>query len=223
MKKLAQVTALSALVASVSSGQAQAATFTEIGDAGETLGTAQVISSGQQPLESISGALSGDADLFQIFVTGGRTFSATTVGGASFDTQLFLFDSAGVGVYGNDNSSVSPDQSTLPTGGFSPAASGIYSLGISGFNYDPVSALGAQGAIFPDFPNVAFNEVVGPTGPGGGSPLSGFNGARLDPGGSYTIALTGAEAVPEPSSVLGTLALGAWALGSLVKKKSKRT
>ncbi len=104
MKKLAQVTALSALIAPMSSGQAQAATFTEIGDAGETLSAAQVISTGQQPLESICGALSGDADLFQTLVTGGWTFLATTVGGAGFDTQLFLFDSAGMGVYWNDDS-----------------------------------------------------------------------------------------------------------------------
>jgi len=52
---------------------------------------------------------------------------------------------------------------------------------------------------------------------------SGFDGAKLlDNGGSYTIALSGAEPVPEPSSVLGTLALGALLLG-LSAEKSRKT
>lgn len=196
--------------------------YTENSDAGETLNTAQpVISSDSSLLKSITGTLNGDADLFQISLTGGQTFSATTVGGADFDTQLFLFGSAGKGVYGNDNESYTPgfNQSTLPIGGFSPAESGIYYLGISGFDYDPV---GSKGEIFPDFPDVAFNQVVGSTGFGGESPLSGFNGAILDKGGNYTIALTGAKPVPEPSSFLGTLALAAWGGYYLLKHKKNQ-
>lgn len=223
MTKIAPIAAISLLATVLASGQAQAVTFSEVSDAGETLNTAQVVQTGlgSQPLESISGTLSGDADLFKIFLTGGETFSATTASGASFDTQLFLFDSTGRGIYGNDNASSTPglNQSTLPTGGFSPTASGIYYLAISGFNYDPVSS---RGKIFPDFPETSFNAVVGPTGPGGGSPLSGFDGAILDNGGSYTISLTGAKSVPEPSSVLGTLALAAWGVGSLLKNKKKQ-
>ncbi len=222
MKKLACVTAMSALVAALSSGYAQAATFTEMGDAGETLSTAQVIQ-GSQPLESISGTLpesiSGGADLFKIFLTGGGTFSATTVGGASFDTQLLLFNSKGIGIYGNDNASLTLEnnQSTLPKGDFSPTKSGLYYLAISGFDYDPVSD---QGEIFPD-PGLPFSQVFGPTGPGGGSPLSGFAGPSFD-GGSYTIALTGAKAVPEPSSVMGT-ALGALSVVWMLKRKRNRS
>ncbi len=223
MKKFALLTAISVPIAVLSSNQALAARFTETGDAGETMSTAQpVILPDSLPLDSIFGTLNGDADLFQISLTGGQSFSATTVGGADFDTQLFLFDSAGKGIYANDNASSTPgfNQSTLPTGGFSPTESGIYYLGISGFDYDPVSV---GGKIFPDFPDVAFNQVVGPTGSGGGSPLSGFDGAILDKGGSYTIAVTGAKAVPEPSSVLGTLALGACGVGFLLKKRNKQT
>lgn len=221
MKKIASITAISVLTTVLSSGHAQAAPFTESGDAGETLSTAQVVTlSDSTLLESISGMLSDndDADLFQIFLTGGQTFSATTVGGASFDTQLFLFDSTGMGVYGNDNSG-SSNQSTLPSG-FSPVESSIYYLAISGFDYDPISV---EGDIFPDFPEVSFDEVVGPTGPGGGSPLSEFDGARLGEVGSYTILLSQGQPVPESSSVLGTLALGAWGLSSLLKKKTKQT
>lgn len=227
MNKLARVTAISALVAAISSVHAQAATFTEMGDAGETLSTAEVIR-GSQPLDSISGALPGNADqgtfpgsadLFKLSLTGGGTFSATTVGGASFDTQLFLFNSKGIGIYGNDNASLTLEnnQSTLPKGDFSPTKSGLYYLAISGFNYDPVSD---QGEIFPN-PGLPFSQVFGPTGPGGGSPLSGFAGPGFS-GGSYTIALTGAKAVPEPSSVMGT-ALGALSVVWILKRKRNRS
>lgn len=220
MKNLTPVTAISVIIAVLSSSHAQAATFTESGDAMETLGTAQVIPSGSVPLETISGTLAGDADLFQISLTGGQTFSATTVDEASADTQLFLFDSDGRGVYGNDNFG-SSNQSTLPLGRFSPTESGNYLLAISGFDYDPISD---GGEIFADFPDVSFREVGGPNGPGGESSLSGFNGARLESGGDYNIALTGVENVPEPSSVLGTLVLAAGGVGLLLKrKKNKRT
>lgn len=219
MKKFVWVAPISLLAVVLSSGHAQAATFTETQDAGEILSSAvRVISPELQPLESISGILSSDADLFRISLTGGQSFSATTTGGANFDTQLFLFDSGGKGVYGNDNAGVS-FQSTLPIGGFSPQKSGTYYLGISGFDYDPVST---AGEIFTDFPDTGFDTVAGPTGAGGKSALSGFDGARLEPGGSYTIALTGAQtetkSVPEPSSVLGILAVGAWSIGALLKK-----
>jgi len=70
----------------------QAATFTEIEDAGETLSTAQDISSASAAKVNLWDTC-WSADLFEISLTGGQTFSAKTVGGASFDTQLFLFDS----------------------------------------------------------------------------------------------------------------------------------
>lgn len=140
----------------LASNKVQAATFTEIDDAGETLSTAQVIQTGLQ-VESISGSLSRDADLYKIFLNGGQTFSATTINsdtsnipvddllgspnGILADPQLFLFDSFGKGVYANDDTSFS-SQSILPSGEFSPSQSGIYYLAISSFNYDPVSAGG---------------------------------------------------------------------------------
>ena len=45
-----------------------------------------------------------DQDLYRVCLAGGGTFSATTVGGTELDTQLFLFDADGLGVYGNDDS-----------------------------------------------------------------------------------------------------------------------
>lgn len=231
MKNFTLLAAISALLVVVFSDRTQAASFTEIGDAGETLGTAQVIQSGSQPLESISGTLFRDADVFNIFLTGGQTFSATTISPGTLvelpvdnllgvptkvleDPQLFLFDSSGRGVYANDDSFGS-SQSTLPSGGFSPSDSGIYYLALSSFDYDPVST---GGVIFPSEPST---EVYGPTGPGGGLSLSGFEGAS-NSSGNYSIALSGAQTVPEPSSTLGMLAFGALGAVFWLRKKRKK-
>ena len=229
MRKLVLGTAISALVTVLASNQVQAVTFTQNGNTGETLSTAQVIPSGSLPLDSISGTISETtpgADLFQIYLTGGKTFSATTAtnSGTLADPELFLFDSSGKGVYANDDASIDIEQAILPVGNFSPSNSGIYYLAISGSDYHPVSA---EGNIFPDFPDVPFTGVRGPTGAGGSSPLTGFDGPRLN-GGSYTITLTGvqtsAQAVPEPASMSGILALGALGTTALLKnKKGKHT
>ena len=211
-----------AFIALGATGTAQAATFTEIGDAGETLSTAQEIPEGPLTLDSISGTVlpnnaPNNADLFRIFIEGGGSFSATTVGGAAFDTQLFLFDSNGRGVYANDETA-NPfsSQSTLPANNpLTPTQPGFYYLGISGFDYDPVSA---NGQIFPD---TTFNAVVGPTGPGGGAPLINFEG--VNDGGSYTIKLTGVRAVPEPASTAGIVVLGALGATLVLKRRRKRS
>ncbi len=222
-------TAISVLIAVLTSNQAQAVTLTEIGDAGESLSTAQIIPSGLLPLESISGKISQatpDADIFQIFLTEGKLFSATTAinPGTLADPQLYLFDSSGKGIFANDNESSNSTQATLPIGGFSPNQSGIYYLAISGFDYYPVSA---GGDIFPRFPEVSFDGVgvYSPTGAGGGSPLSEFDGLRLN-GGSYTITLTGVQtsiaAVPESSFGLGILTSGFLSTAALLRKKKKQ-
>jgi hypothetical protein len=223
--------AMSALVTVLSPIQAQAFTFTEVDDAGESLSTAQIIPSGTSLLESVSGTLSGfddPADLFQIFLTSGQSFFASTVGGADFDTRLFLFEADGSGVYFNDDSSGTL-QATLPANSsFTPTQSGTYYLGISGFDYSPVSAAGDR--IFPslaDFPvNVPAEDILTgvfePTGPGGDAPLAGFDGAILNSGGSYTIALTEAESVPEPSSILALVIAGASGVALRLRNQRKQ-
>ena len=231
--------ALSGLGVLLVAGPVRAISFTELSDAGESLTDAVSVTSDQPTLlESISGALSGDADLFKIFLTGGQTFSATTASSETaqipvnqalgipidvvIDPKIFLFDALGNGVYANDDSFGSA-QSTLISGpgGFSPPESGNYFLGISGSGYE---AFSANGQIFPTEP---FGQQAGPTGLGGGAPLTGFVGDRTLSSGKYTLSLTGAQtiaavsppvSVPEPSMMLGLLALGAVAITSKNKK-----
>ncbi|MGB3203107.1 MAG: DUF4394 domain-containing protein [Nodosilinea sp.] len=178
--------------------------FVETDDAGEQIsGAIPIVTDIVQPLTSISGTLFGDADLFQIFISGDQPFSATTLSSETLlglpiddalgipsdllqDPQLFLFDAAGNGIYGNDDLFGSA-QATLPSG-ISMLKPGIYYLAISGFDYDPISA---GGEIFPDS---SFDGILLPTGPGGDLPLAGFAGEDA-PSGTYTIALTGAQSI----------------------------
>jgi hypothetical protein len=143
--------------------------------------------------------------MFAVWVTDPAAFSATTVGttGTLENSQLFLFDAAGFGVYANDNDPGGGTlSSTLPAGhAFGPPTPGLYFLAISGSsNWDPVSA---AGIIFPTSPR---SGVFGPSGPGGGAPISGWSG--FGSFGSYTITLTGAAAagaaapIPEPSTIV---------------------
>lgn len=196
--------ALSIGIALGFSATADAGFWFEVGDAFDLPSTSQ-ITLGTGSLDSISGTISDgvDRDMFLIFITGPSVFSATTVGGpALFDTQLFLFDRFGFGILANDDDpgggTVFSNIPTAFTGALTP---GLYNLAISKRNTsvaessDPVSA---GGLIFPDEPRTG---VYGPTGPGGGSPItSWFDGNPGDP--SYTISLTGAEfANPEPSAI----------------------
>ncbi|MGB3299580.1 MAG: DUF4114 domain-containing protein [Phormidesmis sp.] len=181
--------------------------FTENNDAGESLATAtSIITSQMTPLESISGTLSKDADLYKIFLTGGQRFSATTISAKTanipadqflgipidvvIDPKIYLFDEQGNGVYANDNL-FGTAQATLPSGpgGFSPETSGFYFLGISGTGYEAASAGGQI------FSLESLDQAAGPTGAGGGSPLTGFTGDTDDSSGEYTISLTGAQTI----------------------------
>lgn len=222
------IPAITVLSVVVYAGQAQAVTFAESNDAGDKINTSQVISSGTFFLESISGSLAdNDADLFQIFLTGGQTFSATTKNAQTdqipidnllgipteliADPQLFLFDSAGRGVYANDDSFGSL-QSTLSSLDFSPTEAGIYYLAISSSGYEPVSN---DTRIFP---NAVSAEVISSN---SDIILTNFVGTSVS-NGRYDIALSGAKAVPEPASMLGVLSLGIWGIVKRVKNRNKQ-
>jgi hypothetical protein len=198
-----------ALTAVLAVAQQVGRTWVERGDAGETPPTAQAVV-GTGSLEAIRGAIvhrrgHPDADMFKICA--GPHFSATTVGGAHFDTQLFLFDRRGVGLYANDDSAGTV-QSTLPAGHPNgPNIRGEYFLAISEFDRDPVDATVRRESklIFPTFP---FDQVLGRFTDTG--PITGWHGVA-GPGGHYRIRLTDAEfltrqarCVPQSSSPAGS-------------------
>jgi hypothetical protein len=170
--------------------------FSEVGDAGKLPCTAQ-IAAGTGSLTTITGAIAfGDVDMYQIFVTGGGTFSASAGGespGYALDPVLFLFDANGRGVYANDDAwppdpFFPPGRALLPAGqALTPLMAGVYFLAIAPSDIFPVSA---GGRIFPFSPTGT--DVLGPTGPGGALPASGWSGSFFSTG-SYTITLTGAE------------------------------
>ena len=151
--------------------------WVETGDAGDTLETAQVLDV-DLAIETISGRLEADADVYRIVIEDPAAFSAvveSTDPGFDFDTQLFLFDENGHGVISNDDSASSP----VPFGAAidagheaGPTSAGTYYLAVSFFDWDPYSAVGAM------FPNVG-SGTQGPTADGGAAPLENW-GAGLD-------------------------------------------
>ncbi|BAY74847.1 hypothetical protein NIES25_12630 [Nostoc linckia NIES-25] len=187
LTKLSMATVGVAVIALGVGGTAQAATYTEVGDAGQTLNTAQNLAGG---INVIQGTISynDDADLFS-FSWGGGLLNATTVGGASFDTILQLFNSSGTLIAQNDDDS-SPgagSQSTLNLF----VGSGEYLLGIS---------------------SLANFAQSGPTyGEVDAGLFSGSYSIRLNQ--------ETASAVPEPASLIGILGLGAFSITSLRKRK----
>jgi len=200
MKRL--ITICIAAVLILASSDAFAASWTEIGDAGDLPLTAQTVV-GSGPLDAISGSLSDiyDADMYRIYISDPTGFSAYASG---FDPQLFLFDASGMGVEGNDDVGGFDFNAYLPPGNpVSPTSAGLYYLATSNWNLDPYSA---TGLIFPDTP---YDGVHGPTGIGGGDPISYWSGYGY--AGAYIIDLAGAEFVPEPATVT-LLGLGALAL-----------
>jgi hypothetical protein len=179
----------------------------EDGDAGDLPATAQDLTGAG--VDAINGTVAdgSDVDMYRVCVDG-ASFSVSSVGGTSVDTQLFLFDSSGRGVYANDDLTDLVVQSLLPAGhALTPRAPGEYFLAVGAYNLDP---LGADEPIFD--PGIG---VVGPTGPGGGEPVSGWGG-RSGGSGPYTLTLTGAQCAPPPDTTPPTVDLRSPADGAVV-------
>lgn len=218
-----------ALVSAGAAGVARAATYAEVGDSGQTLGSAQGTGiNNTTSLTSIFGSISGgaDADLFRITITAPTTFSASTVNavtmGSNIDTALFLLNSAGAAIYTNDDASGQSFQSTLPAGSsFTLSLNpGTYYLGISLSGNEPINSNGQL--LFAGFPSGDTTAVRGPAGGINPNSLANFSGNAFFPeSGVYEISLSSvATAVPEPSAF--HLALAAFAVFLIRRKRARR-
>ncbi len=192
--------------------------------AGSTLATAEDLT-GLFPTEiigTLSGADQNDVNMFKIANLDPIDFSAITEAPGAFgipDTVLSLFNSAGVGVFLNDDISGANTLSCLPSAGPSnpcPTAgvvlpAGIYYLAISRSANYPVDGFGNE--IFQ--PNSS-TDLVGPSST---NPVAGWDGGAFTSPDfdlvNYDIALSGT--VPEPSTGFLLAAGGVLALGLLRK------
>ncbi|MBZ5603278.1 MAG: PEP-CTERM sorting domain-containing protein [Acidobacteriia bacterium] len=167
------------------------------GDAGKRPDTANV-TFGSGSLDRICGNLvnpAGGGDLYEIMITG-TTFGAITEprGDSTIDPSLYLFDSTGHAVVGNNDICSCNDQSLLLGSGVTP---GLYFLAIVPVNQQPINhknklifgdLTGTSGSDFT--PIVANTLLDGWTNDGNSS-------------GRYIIRLEGASfASPEPASLL---------------------
>lgn len=188
---------------------AAAMPYFEVSDAGQNLSDAQSIGSGVDVIHG--NVANGSADLFS-FYWGGGAFTADTIGSVA-DTQLYLFNAAGQGVWANDQHGPAPwPQSIDPSWSqiVDPALSaGQYFIGISIFDYDPYSS---AGAIFPSAP---FNGQFGPLNMAPldhWAPFSWHQSAQ----GDYVVNFNKPTSVDEPS-MLVELCIGLTALGFVTR------
>ncbi len=173
-------------------------------------------------------------NMFAIDITDAADFSAITIPAGPFgipDTELFLFDSLGFGVYGNDDLSAINVLSCLPSAdgsnpcsssrpaGVGPTTDGVYYLAITRSANDPLSV---GGEIFSE---ILSTDVTGPDPTmGGPDPINDwdndvFTNPNIDLV-NYDILLTGTGPIgttPEPS----TWALLAAALLFLLLRRTR--
>lgn len=223
---------VSACALGLAAGSASAQVWTEVPDA-PALPPGQ-ITAGIGPLMDITGTLAGagDVDMYCIEILT-PSFAAWTEaayppgtlgpGGASFDSQLWLFDSTGMAIMHSDDTTVpsvfsgmgiaqpNPIIGPVPP----PIMPGIYMLAISQYDIDPLDAAGAE--IWSDAP---FPGYSGPDGPGVPF-LGGWTGGGMPGGaggGAYHIVLAGATfcTIPAPGAAV---MLG---LGGLLAARRRR-
>jgi hypothetical protein len=199
---------------------ANASTVWNEHNAGATIAKAD-ITGGSGVLTDIAGALGNTttgADFYEIYITNPNTFSAITTGNTKkpvIDPALYLFDSAGNGLFGEDNISSGNKQAALPAGTLTGLNPGLYFLLIAPSGHVPDEKHG----------NSIFGAITGTTGVVAGSGvLKNYGGTPSadDAGKGYDIKLTGARfAVPEPAT-FGFTVVGIALLGWRSRRRSRQ-
>lgn len=184
--------------------------YTESGDAGQTLATAQATTSATAPagtsLTGILGAVSAqqDADLYVIRINSPSTFSATLSNRTTLDTTIFLFGSDGTPIATNDDASGTSNGGSLAVGNalYANRTPGIYILGISASGNEAINSV--RQLLFAGYVGGDTTITRGPAAETNPNTLATFNGMAFPTAGTgaYDVTLTGAStaAIPEPST-----------------------
>ena len=214
------VFAISGLIAPAFAGP----DWTEVGDAGSSLATAQ-LPAGVGQIRSIAGSLGGEAqdpdfeDMYIIGISDPTTFRLDLLS-ANFDAQLFIFNitlsGGALGLLANDNVSEgnnAPALTSISTDGTNALLDlpGLYLIGVAGAGRNPVSAGGLI------FDIASPTEISGADGPGGLLRLSGWEGNGEV--GDYSIDMT-STIFPQIPAPAGAALLG---LGGLVSTRRRRS
>jgi hypothetical protein len=157
------------------------------GDAGDLPETAQ--STGSDPITKIRGAIGGanDVDVYAIYISDPDAFSATTIGGTTLDTALWLFDEDGKGVVYNDDNpdATTGTQSRIDNRTNCITQPGRYYLAVSIFTRRAAGC--SEGLIWATTPA---RGVRCPDGAESASRVAGWSGSSSSTG-RYIIFLTG--------------------------------
>jgi hypothetical protein len=180
------IAALALLATFAFMSTAHAQTWSETGDAGNLIATAQT-TLGAGAIMQITGTLplSDDVDLYCIKLTSVQPAGTPFVQLGCFGNQspnIWLFDAAGNGVFTNETCAFGNKTLLAPSVSLLP---GTYYVGVSYYNRNAVSAGG----------NIWIPGVPGqrtPDGPGASGPLVGWLGiVIMNPPNAYTINLIG--------------------------------
>lgn len=143
------------------SATAYAQTYDEQGDTGDFPFSAQLVPGGTA---AINGTIveANDTDMYRFDITDPAGFSASTVGGATFDTILFLFDADSTLVLFDDDAADNTFQSTIPAG--SVTVAGTYYLALTAFANWGLDAAGSLIFFAGDGPLARWDSTGGETG-----------------------------------------------------------
>lgn len=140
-RKLAS-TLLAAAALTATAATSQAVVYVESADAGQTLATAQAAGSFTGLASGLTGingniGTATDADLYSFTLSSPSMLRFVSTSTAGIDTSIFLFNSTGVALIGNDDQSGTSIQGAFTSG---LLAAGTYYFGISLSGNEPVNS-----------------------------------------------------------------------------------